>query len=222
MGKMTNSKNAFWQALVFSVIIFLVGLALGFFLEVSRGEGVEKILLNSEVNILDEQLRGIALDDYELDCGFAKHNTFAFADRIYGEALKLETLDGASTFRDELVLLHKRYDLLRLMLWNQARDVRSNCSEDFHIAVYFFEYDIEDIDKRAKQGAFSKVLTDLKNNHPEDVLIIPVAGNLELFSIEVVKANYGVSEMPAILVDGEVVIEDLIDYSELEEIVFSN
>ena len=50
-----KSKHVFWQALVFTVIIFAMGLILGFYLESSRTNEVELRLLGSEVNLLDEQ-----------------------------------------------------------------------------------------------------------------------------------------------------------------------
>ena len=68
---MVGSKGAFWQALIGAVIIFGFGLILGFFLEENRAESVENILLQSEVTILDEQLRERVSKDFNVSCSLA-------------------------------------------------------------------------------------------------------------------------------------------------------
>jgi len=114
---MVNSKQAFWQALVFTILIFVLGIFLGFFLENSRSDTLQLRLLNSEVNLLDEQLRNRVTDDLNVECELAVESTFNFADKIYSEAVNLEKYDSASTLGDDLKSIHRRYDLLRTLLW---------------------------------------------------------------------------------------------------------
>lgn len=215
-----GTKHAFWQALVLAIMIFGSGLALGFFLESSRANYLEEILLNSELNVLDEQLRNKIINDVGIGCDIALESTYEFADKVYSEASKLERYDAASKFGGALKLLHKRYDLLRLMMWTEAIGLRKQCNGRFHTIVYLYEYDIDDIDKRAVQTSLGRVLVDFKEKHGKNVLLIPMAGNLGLDSIELVKKKYNANELPVVIIDEEIVLKGFIMGDELEKSVF--
>ena len=215
-----GTKHVFWQALVFAIIVFGVGVVLGFFLEDSRINSVQEILLNAELNLLDEQLRNEAIDNFDIGCSEAIGSVYKFADRIFEEAVKLEEYDSASKFQDTLKTLHKKYDLLRMMVWTDAVRLKDRCDADFHTVVYIYEYGIDEVNKRAVQISLGKVLIDLKTNHGEKVLLIPIAGNFDLESINLVKDKFGIEELPVVIVDETEIIKGIISVSELEKIVF--
>ena len=217
-----NSKNAFWQALILSIIIFSIGLILGFFLEKSRTSSIEINSLNSEINLLDEQLRNKVIENLQVDCIPASDSAFKFADRIYAEALKLEQYDSSAKFISTLKVIHKRYDLLRLMLWLESTKLKKNCSSEFHTIVYFFDYDSQDIKVRAEQTAFSRLLTDLKERYPHDILLIPIAGNLNIEAIDLAKDKYDIISSPSILIDEKEVVDKIITLQELENHIFNS
>lgn len=219
---MVNNKHAFWMALVFTLIVFALGLMSGFFFESSRADDLKSIVEHSEISLLDEQLRIRAINDLNIGCNLAMESTFNFADKIYDEAVKLEEYDAASKFTNSLKDIHKRYDLLRMMLWVEASNLRNNCTDYFHTVVYFFDYDIQDFDKKAKQTAFSRLLTDLKAKYPNNILLIPIAANLNLASIDLVLDRYDVEERPSVVIDNEIVVRDIITFSELENLVFQS
>lgn len=216
-----RSKSAFWQALLLSIFVFLLGLMLGFFLENSRANSVEINALNSEINLLDEQLRNDIFKSFDIGCSESIQSTFEFADKIFWEAQKLSGYDDASKFPDSLEIVHKRYDLLRMILWQDSIELRERCSGEFHIVVYFFEYGSDDINKKSLQLSFSRLLLDLKNKYPGDILLIPIAGNLELESVDLVLDKYDIEKLPAVVVDEEVVVRELVNIKEFENIVFS-
>jgi len=216
---MASSKHAFWQALVFTIIVFIIGLILGFFLESNRAENVEIAILDSEINLLDEQIRNKGIEQFDIDCDLSKESTISFADDIYQEALKLEKYDATSKFSETLRTLHKRYDLLRMLLWIEGINLKKSCGEEIHTVVYFFQYASDNVGIEAKQSAISRLLLDLKNKHGNDLLLIPIAGNLELESIDLILKKYNVPNPPAIIINEEKVITDLITFDELESIV---
>ncbi len=215
-----GTKHAFWQAFVLAVIVFGSGLVLGFFLEISRGNDVEKVLLNSELDLLDEQLRNRVVEDFSIGCDAALKSTYNFADKIYLEAVKLEKYDANNKFGNVLKLLHKRYDLLRLMMWSEARSLKEKCNGKFHTIVYLYNYDIDDISNKAVQTSIGRLLSDFKESYGQDVLLIPLAGNLGIDSIELIKVKYNISELPVVIVDEKIVLKGPITIDELEKAVF--
>ncbi len=219
---MVNSKHAFWQALLFAIFIFGIGVLMGFFLENSRVNKVELNLLRSEINLLDEQVRGRIVEDFDLDCKVAVKNTFDFADKIYYEALKMEEYDSASKFGNQLKEVHKRYDLLRVILWDESLKLKRDCDAKFHTVVYLFNYTSEDTKIRGKQVAFARILKDLKEKHGNDVLLIPIAIDLGLSSTELVTRVYNISSAPAVIIDEKEVVRDIINLEEFESKIFAS
>ncbi len=219
---MVNSKHAFWQALVFAVVIFILGMVLGFFLEKDRASEIELNLVVSELNLLDEQLRNQISDSLDVECDLAIESTFNFADKIYWEAAKMEKYDAASKFSNDLRIIHRRYDLLRTMLWIEAIDLIDRCDSDIHIVVYFYQYDVEDIDVKAKQLFFSRLLLDAKSENPDDILLIPIAGNLDLESVNLALENYDLPELPIILIDEERIVDEVVTLDELKKTIFES
>ena len=222
---MVNSKHAFWQALIAAIVILGIGIAFGFFLENSRADSIQLALLNSEINLLDEQIRNKQIEQMNMDCQIAAQSTYKFADKIYFEALKLEEFNDAAKFTDTLKILHKRYDLLRMMLWLESVQLKEKCSPEIHTVVYLFEFDTQNINQKAKQSAISRMLTDLKNKHGEEIILIPIAGNLELESVNLALEKYHVSKLPALIIDEEIIIEDpsqFVTFEQIENAIFPN
>ncbi|MEK6888536.1 MAG: hypothetical protein AABW80_00325 [Nanoarchaeota archaeon] len=220
MVEIFGNKHAFWQALLFTIIIFGFGVILGFFLEDSRSDDVNTKLLTSEINVIDGQLRNRILVDYNVSCDIAMESTFNFADDIYSQALELEKYDAASTFTDTLTVLHKRYDILRTLLWVEAQSIRNKCDGKFHTVVYLYEYNTEDVERKAQQIFFSRLLGELKANNPKEILLIPIAANMNISSIDLIVDHYKIGKLPAILIDEREIVDRVLSEEELEKIVF--
>ena len=221
---MVGGKHVFWQALVFTIFVFLIGLMLGTFLEVNRSDRIQSQLMESEINLLDAQLREQTTKHFSFDCSSQIESSFSFADKIYDEAVRLERYDSASKFLDGLKTVHKRYDLLRLILWIEAVELKEKCPDQFHTVVYLYKYDVDDVDINSRQAFFSRLLLDTKNANPDKILLIPIAANLDLDSIDLVLMNYGLTQdaLPAIIVDEEEVISDIISLEELRNVIFDS
>ena len=217
---MVNNKHIFWQALLATIVIFGIGVILGFFLESFRADNVKIDILNSEIDILDEQMRVSIIDNFNVSCKTSKDSLFSFADRIYFEALKLENYDSASRFDESLRILHKRYDILRMMLWSESTQSRKLCGDSFHTIVYLYEYSSDDLNTRSEQISFSKVLYDFKSQHPDNVLLIPMAANLNISSVDLIMETYHIKMLPALVIDEKTILGNIVSAEKLNEIVF--
>ncbi len=216
----TQNKNVFIQSLAVTIIIFLTGLVIGFAIESNRVDRAQLALTNAEMSLLDEQIRNLNIGAFNISCDLAIESTFKFADRTYEEARLLEKYDSSNKFTSELLTAHKRYDLLRTLLWAHTIEINRKCASQFHTVVYLFDYGTEDIDQRARQAAISRMLSDLKMRHGGSILLIPIASNLELESIELIKSKYGISRAPAIIIDERKVVTKDVTLSEMEDIIF--
>lgn len=212
-----NKKNVFWQAFLSATLIFGVGILLGFSFEQNRNASVEKTLLLSEVNVLDSQMIYNIGKNTNLSCDIGIDKVIDFADEVYLEAKRLEDYEENSQFTDVLEILHKRYDLLRLILWQQAILLKERCGADYHTIVYFYQFKDPDLSVNSQQIAFSRVLAEIKGDLGQKAILIPIAGDLNLKSIEIVMGSYGINSYPSVIVDEVRMINDLEELKKLKE-----
>ena len=115
--------------------------------------------------------------------------------------MKLEKYDNSNKITPELIVLHKRYDLLRTILWQQFILAKKKCGVERNTVVYLYQYRDPSIETRGIQGAISNYLTDLDNKYPDKIVLIPIAADLDLSSLELMKSFYGIDSYPIVIVN---------------------
>ncbi|HLD98448.1 MAG TPA: hypothetical protein VI815_03925 [Candidatus Nanoarchaeia archaeon] len=219
-----NPKHAFWQAFFVTIIIFCIGIIIGFFIEGFRSDKIQDNLISSEINLLDQQLKDRVFVNFNVTCEDSVNSTFRFADKIYGEARQLEKYDESSKFTDSIFLLHKRYDLLRVMLWTESIELKNRCNfnsnTNFYTIVYLYEYNVDDVDQVSEQTFFSRVLFELKSKYPDKILLIPIAVDMDLESVDLAVSDYNIESYPVIIINEGKIVENIESLEELEKEVF--
>jgi len=209
-------KSIFWEALILSVFIFASGIFLGYLLEKNRTSKIISLYQESELSLLDVQIQDDLFSSDKLDCSLATQEIIIFADRVYNEAKLLDRYESASDLSKSLVLEHKKYDLLRVILWNNVLKIEEGCDNNFDTVVYFYEYESENLDVRSEQNVFSKKLAEIKEQKGNSMILIPIAGNLNITSINYLANFYNITRLPAILINEKDRVESLDDLDKLE------
>lgn len=206
-GIMRSQKNVFWEALVIAVFIFGLGILFGIFIENSRADRISEMYLKSEINLLDMKTQTEIINLDILDCEIAIQKNIEFGDRIFEDAKILERYEGASRLTESLVEQHKKYDLLRTIFWINSIKIKERCNADFHTLVYLYDYNLDDEKEKSKKEVFSRFLEELKQERGSSVLLIPIAKDLDLASIDFLTAQYGIIETSILLDESFVVTE---------------
>jgi hypothetical protein len=217
-GNMLNSKkNVFWEALVITMVIFLGGLFLGMLIETGNSNKISNLYLQSEIGLADGMSMSRLTEEFNFDCDAIKDNNILFADRIYEEARLLEDYEEAGKLTDDMPLLHKKYDLLRTLLWTSNQRSLYRC-DNYNLLVYLYEYDSEDLDKKAVQNVWSKILSELKtSNH--DILLLPIAVDQNLSSLNLLIDNYNIEAFPALVINNDEVLYEIESAEYLESLL---
>lgn len=211
------SYDSFWKAFFLSTIIFLVGLNLGVFIENSGLDEIERAVIASEVELYDSNIRSSIIQNYNQSCDTSIENTFLIADKIYGEVQSLESLDKSSSIVAGFNEMHKRYDLLRTQLWLDASRLKDNCDNDFNLIIYLYEYDAKDPEIVSLQMLYASITQEIKNNYREDVLLIPIAHNMDLNSLTMLVDSYGTELKTSIIVNNQFIISGETNYNEISQ-----
>ncbi|MBU0761044.1 MAG: hypothetical protein KJ600_04150 [Nanoarchaeota archaeon] len=218
--KALGNKHVFWEAFVIAMVIFWTGIFLGILFETSRADKIEKLFFEAETDIFDIYLEGEITSLLGSNCELALSENIDFADRIYFEARKLGKYDAATRITTDIVRLHKRYDLLRVMLWKNMIQLQEQCPGSTNVIVYLYEYDNPSANKQAIQITFSKVLADLKKKHGDSVVLIPIAYDTNVKSLNLFKERYNLRTTPIVIINQKQIITELKSVEELEEIIF--
>ena len=104
-------------------------------------------------------------------------------------------------------LLHKKYDLLRTILWMSNQESLSKC-DNYNLIVYLYEYETERIDKKATQRVWSKILLDIKRER-EDTLLIPIAADQNLTSLNLLINQHEITQFPALVINNDKVLYNI-------------
>lgn len=215
---MVNSKHSFWQAFIVTAAIFIIGLVLGFALEGSRLDKIERFYAESELALMDILALNTMINSGNFSCEEMIFSNLEFADRIYEEAIVLEDFENAGKLNDEFKLAHKRYDLLRTFLWTNSERARDICKGNFNVVVYLYEQEGDDLAQKATQNVWSKVLFDLKQKRGADIILIPIAVDGGLNSVDARVSEYDIVSYPVVIINDNVV-RQLSSVEELERLL---
>jgi len=170
----------------------------------------------SEISMMDILALNDIIQLENISCENLIQAHVDFADRIYDEAKLLEKYEGAGKISDGFKLAHKKYDLMRTFLWTSSIKASGKC-KGFNSVVYLYEYKTEDLGQRAVQNVWSKILIDLKEEVGGQILLIPIAVDSNLISLNAMTRDFNISEFPVVVINNQHVITELSKVNDLKK-----
>lgn len=202
---LSNKKHVFWQAFFLTILFFLLGLVLGVYLEQSRSDSLNSLFYQSEVSLYDSFALGKFIEGQNISCEALSEASINFAEKIYAEARELEKFDESNKLTDSVKTIHKKYDLLRTLLWMNSIDLQKKCPE-VNIAVYLYVYDTDNVNLKSRQTVWSRILQDLKEIKGDDLILIPIATDQNLASLDSLIKTFNIAEFPAVLINDDKIL----------------
>lgn len=216
-----SQKNVFWEALLITILIFGIGVFIGVIIENWRTNRISDLYQQSDVELLDIRTQNEIYSLGDFNCETAIEENLRFADRIYEEAKVLNRYERARRITDSLKLQHRKYDILRALLWVNSIKIKKKCRADYYNIVYIYDYNDPSLDTKAKQSVFSKILSELKEEKGNEIMLIPMAGDNNLSSISLLMDFYSVTEeeLPVILIDEKTKITEVESVEDVEKLL---
>ena len=214
---LNNPKRVFWEALILTALIFLLGFLAGLIFENKRVEVIEEYYIQSENSLMDI----FALNNFaslnNISCGALISSNINFADRIYDEAKILEEYERTGKITDKMDVQHKKYDIMRTFLWINTIKTAEICEDDsIHTVVYIYQFNINDLTEKATNSVWSKILVDLKETRGNEIILIPIAVDGNIIALNSILENYDVQQYPVLIIDNKYVINELSSVEEIE------
>lgn len=206
----SRKVRIFLEVFFLTLIMVGSGLFIGFYMESSRANRVIEQYKQLEVNALDLKLQNYYYQIMDkASCTQAINQNFIFADKIYNEGLMIEKYEEAEKLSDQLILDEQRYALLKAELWINTILLKEKCNNPFHTVVYIYSKDNSPA-KDAEQTAVSKTLEKIKQEKGNNIILIPIAGDLGLDSIDMQERIYNITYLPSIIIDEKYIIHGFV------------
>ena len=106
---------------------------------------------------------------------------------------------------------------MRALFWVNSIKIKKECNADYHNIVYFYDYNDPSFEQKAKQNALSNLLGGIKEKYGNDIMLIPLAIDNDVLSIDILANKYHVTEAPAILIDEKTLLTDVQNFEEIEK-----
>ena len=217
---MVDQKNAFWKALVITLIVFFLGVALGIIIEDYRFKQIEDDFEILFLDWNDIRLQRIYLEDISLEsCEVALESNLEFGDKIYEQGLIIEKYEKANRLTDKLELEKKRYNLLKTEFLLNNELLKKKCGFDYDILIYFYQDEPSNLEIKQEQTVLSRILLDLKYEKGRELILIPLAVDFDVSVVDSILGKYGIEEFPSILINDYYVLNGISDKDEIEALL---
>jgi len=211
------SKDKYVVAGIITLLIFSLGITLGFILEDYRYNLIEEVNMNQEINYLSLQMQYLFLTSFSnLDnCPMISATLKAAITDLEESLSKViayeEEQDVPESRRD---MVMRRYALDNLRYWLLAIESKQKCQLDIVPIVYFYSTQCPSC---PNQGT---VLTFFKNKFGEKVLVFPINTELKQQEpmVEIVMSQFSINKLPTIIVNNKK-YEGVVGQDQLKEII---
>ncbi|MDP2672201.1 MAG: hypothetical protein Q8O84_00115 [Nanoarchaeota archaeon] len=215
---LNNKKRVFWEALILTILIFLLGFLSGLIFENKRVEVIEKYYIQSENSLMDIFALNNFVSLNNISCDALISSNINFADRIYDEAKILDEYEKTGKITDKMDIQHKKYDIMRTFLWINTIKTAEICKNNsVHTIVYIYQFNTNDLTEKATNSVWSKILADLKETRGNDIILIPIAADSDIIALNSMLENYDVQKYPVLIIDNKYLIKELSSVEEIEK-----
>ena len=214
-----SQRDVLWKALILTVIVFSAGFFMGYSFEKGRIYEIESDYQKMRLRQIDANLQTVyynsMISKEDSFCDVAIDENINFADRLYEEGIKIEKYLKASKITEELLTNQKEYILFKTQFWLNAISLKRQCNAEYVNVVYFYEQKTEDFNLNTDQNVMSGMLFEIKQEYGPEIMLIPLATDLNISTVNIVLDQYNITELPALLINEEKVMLGLSNKSDI-------
>jgi hypothetical protein len=213
------SKERYIVAGIITLLIFTLGLSFGLIIDYERVKYVDRENSLQKVNYDSLQLQYLYLSYVPEDnhaCGILKIALEDSISQLSDSLNDVEKYQKDSTInKKEFDIIQRKYLIDNLRYWLFSKKLQEVCGEDTINVLYFFS--IDNCVTCPNQGT---ILSYFKTKLQDKLLVFPINVDLEKQEqfIKILRIQYNITQLPAIIVDGKK-YEGVISRNELAEIL---
>jgi len=213
-----NKANIYSKPLVMTVLIFLIGIMIGIWVDTVRTSGIKETISESEIMWEDTRLLNMyirALGEQHCDAAFDEN--LAYNDNIYEYGRRVEEKIESTTFTPEAKQEWRRYVLLQFQFWLNSIELKEKCDFDYANVVYISRRENTTNEEDIENKLQSTILLELKEKCGRNMMLIPLTAGDSLETVNLVVRNYDITRFPSVIVNEEKVFEGVTSMEVLGE-----
>lgn len=194
-----DSRRIFLLALGITLIVFLGGLYAGVIISEEKINYLRESLRKTEREFQKYRTTLMIQENFpEKNCDILSYRNRQLAPEISKMNDRISNYDRTKKFEhpEDFESLREDYALLYIQYWLQMKKSKEICGSNITTILYF--YSNEDCPSCEGQG---KVLDYWKKQYENDLLIFPLATDLELDSIDMLLKAYEIESLPSLVVN---------------------
>jgi len=195
----------FLEALALTLLLFAVGFIVGLVIENNRNLELANYYISTEdeISVFENQLDLSNLGKYT--CSELISRNSNMGNNIYEQALIFDEYENSAILtKSQLVREHRKFDVLRTLFWINSINIKKRCGSNlFDTVVYLYDYQTEEMDGIAQQKILARITSEIKDNSEKEVILIPIAKNLNISSLSALLEKYENINERALLIVNE-------------------
>ncbi len=209
---------------ILTLIIFSAGILFGVEMQKNRINEIKNDYKEMQISWNDIQLQSDIIQENlktnnEKFCENMINENLRFGDDIYERGKKIATYEKRNDFETNLYVEKREYNLLRLQFWINSISIKEMCNNSDYINVVYLYKDNVTTTKKVEQDKISELLFNIKQEYGKNIMLIPLATDLNLTSVNAMMNKYNITEFPTILFNENITISKVIPKNEIEEII---
>ena len=218
-----TSKNRYFIAAVITILIFLLGMAMGALIDGQRADALLQETKQLEIDYKSLQLQSMLLTNLKQNT-----NTCALIKTALDNSVQTlsESLDRIQKYqqdttinKDDYAMIARRYVQDNIQYWQFAKQAKEQCDMNTVPILYFFSTNY--CSSCPDQGV---ILTYFKMIFGDSLLVFPIDVDLadQELLIRLLEANYNINQTPSIVVEDQIFIGGITQKEELQLIICSH
>jgi len=214
MVKRKVNWRIYITAAFITLVVFSLGVGLGFYISNEKYDIIRYDLENLQLKQKDIELELLLISSIgEQSCDTLKYEIEKTASLSSELGEKVSYYDKEMIKNPEFYILKKQYIMTLIEFWNYWELFKKNCNSSVNTVLYF--YAINNCNDCQAQGF---VLSFLKDEYPEKIMIFALDKDEDLYSLNLVKNVYNVTKVPTLIINNEK-HEGLKDINVLKELL---
>lgn len=204
------------KTVILTTVIFILGIFVGVWLDSMRLEEIKGSITATDTEWNDARIQSMfyqKLTDNPESCDSAIKSNLDFNDKIYNQGLEIERRENVEKFTPDIVSEKTRYALLQLQFWFNSINLKETCNASYSSIVYFYSYFNDNL--KIDQKIQSTILSDLKQDCGNKLILIPLPLDLNISTVEFIKSNYKIDSAPSLLINEKTVLSGVQNKEEI-------
>ncbi len=218
MGKRELYRERYITAALLTILIFILGVALGMIVDNKRLSVVKKMNDVQELNFEDLQLQYLYINTLlgkNKSCDVLQVALEDSIRQLADSLSKVEKYEKETNInKEEYLLIRKKYLLDNLRYWMFAREAKEYCNMSILSILYFFSPNCE---RCPDQGV---ILSYYKQIYGNSLLVFPIDSSLknDIGIVRIIISKYNITKEPSLVI-GEKKYEGVVGKEELGSII---